>query len=185
MLTKHISFLCIVFLFVMAAIFNSSCTEQKKNITNGNILPTSSEYSTDKLIDSLSKLFIDSAKCNDCIKELYIDKVYKYTTYLTFIARPYYKEYFIRNKPLFYFLINENKIFVYTGAEEFLKGNQEEARLLKFKDDKTEYWLRMGFSLTEDSVKLMKVAGSPFMPPMNQEIPVFDSSIKFNPSDYK
>ena len=178
-------FLCIVFLFVMVAVFYSSCFEQKKDISNGNILPTSSEYSTDKLIDSLSELFIDSAKCNDCLKELYIDKVYKYTAYLTFIARPYYKEYFVRNKPLFYFLINGNKIFVYTGTEEFLKGNQEKASLLKFKDDETEYWLRMEFSIIEDSVKLMKVAGSPFMPQMNQEIPVFDSSIKFNPSDYK
>lgn len=178
-------FLCIVFLFAMTSIINSACTEQNKSISNGNLLLTSTEYSTNKLIDSLSKLFIDSTKCNDCMKELYIDKVYQDEIYLTFIARKYYKEYFIRNKPLFYFLINENKIFVYTGTEEFLKGNQEKVRLLKFSDKETRYWLRMEFSLKQDTVKLMKVAGIPFAPQMSQEVPAFDSSIKFNPSDYK
>ncbi|MBK8787004.1 MAG: hypothetical protein IPN43_11050 [Chitinophagaceae bacterium] len=137
-----------------------------------NITPTSVFYNPDKLIDSISKVFLDSANCKNCLNELYIDKVYEDETYLTFKAKEYYQDYFVKNKPLFSFLVKDKIIYVFTGAESFIVGDQKNADTIRSViNTKEDYFLLMAFHLTEGSINMVRVANSPFTPQLDQFVP--------------
>jgi hypothetical protein len=162
-----------------------SC-ENKKNIDqSNNIYPTSTYYHPDKLIDSISRLFIDSSKCGNCINELYVDKVYDGEAYFTFKARSSFKDYFERNRPSFYFVVGASKIYVYCGIETFSSGNMHNMdTLLSESVSSKPYYLLMAFHLENDSIKLLKVASPPFGPRVEQFVPDKDFP-KFNPTSPK
>ncbi len=159
-----------------------SCKHSNQETQSGSgVTPTSTYYQPSKLIDSLTKIFLDSAKCQGCLNELYINKVYEGEAYITFKVRKYSKEYFKNKKPLFYFLMEGKKIFVFTGAEDYILGNQKNTASLQFVDDKSMgYELCVNFHIEDGSIKMLKVAGTPFMPEFNQVVPTDDSIPKFD-----
>ncbi len=75
-----------------------------------------------------------------------------------------------------------------TGAEEYIIGNQDNARKLSFSNKdrtKVEMELIIQFKILKDSIYMQRVAGLPFMPEMNQDVPNDDSLPKFDPKkDY-
>ena len=159
---------------------------------NDGIIPASTYYKPSKLIDSLTKIFLDSSACKDCVNEINIDKVSFKETYITFRATPYKdqyeSDYLSKQNPLFYFIKSEQKFFVITGVEEYIVGNQNNTKKLSFSDKdrtKVEMELIVQFKILKDSIYLQRVAGLPFMPEMNQDLPNDDSLPKFDPKkDY-
>ena len=183
---------CYTVFFIILFVIASCKDNNKKNQSNGGIMLTSTYYQPSKLLDSLAKIFLDSAKCMDCMNEVYIDKVNFQETYITFRAITYHKsshnEYLVEQNPLFYFIKDEQKIFVITGAEKYIIGNQDNSKKLIFSEEirtKVELELLIKFKIFGGSISLQKVAGMPFMPEFNQVIPD-DSIPKFDPKkDYK
>ena len=171
-------------LFLLSITF--SCQNNSQKDQTDNIYPSSSIYYSSKLIDSLSSLFIDSAKCDDCINEVYVDKINEDETYFTFKAKSFYKEYFEKNRPSYYLSIKGKTIFIFTGIETLITGNLKNTDTLNLKIISYKpYYLLMSFHMENNVVKLMKVASLPFAPRINQDVPNDSSFPKFNPSQIK
>ena len=191
-LTKpSIKLLRTVAIFLVILQVSCKVKNQKENDKDG-ILPTSIYFKSSKLLDSLAAVVLDSVKCNDCINEAYIDKVTVWETYITFRVTTfnpkYHNEYLEKQNPLFYFIKNGQKIFVITGAEKYIAGDQGETRKLIFSEKnrtKTEFEIIIKFKIFDNSVSMQLVAGGPFMPEFDQNVPNFDSIEKFDPlKDY-
>lgn len=178
---KH-NFLSLL-LFISTIQIFISCQEKKRSSINDGVYPTSSTYSPSKLIDSISKIFIDSSNCDQCLNELYIDKVYEDEVIFTFKAKPFYPDFFDKKKPLLYFETSGRKIFIFTGAEDFFKGNLNNIDTSTVSTSPIEnHSLLMAFHLINDSIELIKIANLPFTPQLNQNS--IDTSLpKFDPTN--
>ncbi len=159
-----------------------SCKTVDKNIKAEYIItPTSTVYYPNKILDSLSNFFIDSAKCKNCLNELYIDKVYDDEIYFTFIAMLSDKEYLTNHKPLFIFSLKDKIIYVYTGAESYINGNQGNNQLNISEGTNGIHYLRLQFKIEADTVKMINIPSSPFGPQI-RPAPEEDNNIpKFDP----
>ena len=181
----------VIMFAVLIALISCKANNQKKKDKDG-ILPTSIYFKSSKMLDSLANVVLDSVKCNDCINEVYIDKVTIKETYITFRVTTYnpkyQNEYLEQQNPLFYFIKNGQKIFVITGVEKYITGDQDQARKLLFSEKnrtKTEFEIIIKFKIFENSISMQRVAGGPFMPEFDQFVPNFDSITKFDPKiDY-
>ncbi len=175
----QVSLFTVLFFIIFAF---GSCKEKNQEVQfNDGIIPVSTYYKPSKIIDSLTNIFLDSAKCPNCLNELYIDKVYDDEAYLTFIARLYDKMYLTKSNPLFYFVVNKKNVFVYSGIENFITGNQKKIESFKFFTDTANVrYLRMQFHLTTDSISLQPIPSEPFFPLItpapadDKSIPLFD-----------
>lgn len=177
----------ILLFIILLGIFSCNNSNQKKNLINSEygVIPISKNYKTSKLLDSLANIFLDSAKCKDCINELYIDKVYNDYTYFTFIASLGKKDYLTQHMPLFCFSINGKIIYIYTGAETYIIGNQINNELKIMPDTNFIHYLRLQFQIELDTIKLIQVPSEPFCPQIIPAPPEDKTTPKFDPrNDY-
>jgi hypothetical protein len=65
--------------------------------------------------------FCEIENCQNCLKELFIDRINPDSTIFTVRVRGYMSEYRAEPPPFFTFNINGNIFYVYTGAEKYLK----------------------------------------------------------------
>jgi hypothetical protein len=137
-----------------------------------------------KVIDSIAKKFIDSAKCSECIHELYIDKVYDDKTIFTFKSFSPYSEYFVKNNPQLMTDIDNTKLYIYTGAETFLKESINKSTLKNSYTplDKINY-LSLQYVFENKEMKLLEYSIGPFFP-MPKQPPLINDSTKFDPSKF-
>lgn len=180
-------------LFILSLLCSCKENDKHSQSNQNGFMPTSSYYKPSKLLDSLTKVFLDSSTCKDCTNEIFIDKVTIKETYITFRSithnDKYFDNYLNKRNPIFYFTKNNQKFFVSTGIEDYVTGDQEYSKKLSFSEkDKTtiEMELFIQFKIFEDSIHMLRVAGAPFMPEMNQDpLPLDDSITSFDPTkDY-
>ncbi|HEY4060514.1 MAG TPA: hypothetical protein VGM30_01365 [Puia sp.] len=87
--------------------------------------PTYTTLLPNDKFDSIVFYFIKENPCDDCIYELYADKIYPTKTIITLKKRVYNVEYLKKKNPLFTVNFYQKSFFVYSGVEDIFSGDKK------------------------------------------------------------
>lgn len=157
-MTKTISILILLLFF--------SCKREEKE---PNIILLSEKIELNKDIENILKQFINENKCKNCLKKLYIDKVYDigsidYRTIITIQQIPYKEDCYktLYPLPIMKLLIDSNTFYLYSGIEDYLKIDIEHTDSAKFLIGKR--FVNWTVIHQKDSFFIDKKGDNPFSP---------------------
>lgn len=105
--------------FLFLTVLLGFCKSPEKVYKNGMLYQLFDEVQLNPNVRDYLKIFIDSANCDECIYNLYIDKIVdKSEIIYSFECLPYSKSYLLENNPLFYLTVDGTRIYLYTGIED-------------------------------------------------------------------
>ncbi len=95
------------------------------------LIPTFETLLPSEEFDSIIFAFIQENPCDDCIYELYIDKLHPTKTLITLKQRVYNIGYLKKTNSLFTVKFHQKAFFVYSGLEDIFIGDK---KLMVYKD---------------------------------------------------
>ena len=161
--------------------FNSCHEKTVKSSITKDIYISSLSFQEDKIINELAHRFLDSLKGVSAIKEMTINRIYEDEYIISFRAKTNTLAYFNENYPLFVYKINNNdSIFIYSGIEPLIKGNNSNISA-NFIDSIPTY-LCMRFLLKDGKYLVDQICNDPYFPPPKYIEPPEIDLEKFTPN---
>ena len=159
----------IVFIFAISAAYFFISFTTNKDVKNIQLYTTFNSLNISTRLDSLIRSYI-ADNGNNAIYHMFIDKI-EYKKYRIFLCSGFTEfQYKRNNNPLFYLLVNGNKIFIYTGLEDFFEIDQSCVEFEKPGD----YYKRWTIELEKDSIFVDSTGSCPAFNPYVQ----YDTRVK-------
>lgn len=106
--------------------------------------------------------FIKENKCANCLNEVYFDKIDPHKTIITIKSRSPSREYLQRHNPLYYIDIDNHIIYVYSGLEDYINGDEKYFR--KQKSDSNCSFIYWNVVDSFNNFTINKNGGPPYLP---------------------
>jgi hypothetical protein len=124
--------------------------------------PTFENTSWNPIVLSIIDSLIVESHCDQCINELYVDKVLPHYILITMKVRTPSIEYMKDKRPLLTANIRGKLFYIYSGLEDVLYSDKKR---LELKPDSTiNFYMNWTIVLNSDSVEVRKDGGYPFFP---------------------
>ena len=161
-----------IFIFILLVV-PIICSNINNTTENEFFLPTYKKCQIDERLHKFIKEFTKENNCLDCIYELYINKIGIQYYIITLKAISNSNKYYSTINPLEYIYIDNIKIYVFSGVEDFFKGDKQNNSNHK-NDVECKYKLWNIF-FNGDSVKVVKNKAT--LPYIEEDLDVADNVI--------
>ena len=137
--------------------------EKKMNASFGSLVPIYDSLHWNNKVLSAIDTFLKEGNCNNCINEIYIDKILPDYYLITLKSRVYSSVYLDKCHPLFITKFYEKNFYVYSGIEDFVTGDKKHLPIIT--DSSGNTFITWTLVVKKDRVRIEKKLAYPFFPP--------------------